>query len=144
MRLSVTRRGEPRAIGNQPTTGQLRQSDDVDLHQHVLGQAGDLDGRTRGRIGGEVAAVNFVHGGEVVHALQKDGGLDHLRQRAAGGGQNACDVLQDALGLRGDVSGDELLRVGIERDLSGEKDKSVGLDGLGVGSYGLGPGSWWR
>src|SRR5271166_5371979 len=127
-------------LSHYPRANEVRQGDNVDFDEHILGEAGDLDGGARGRIGSKMVRVDLVHGGEVVHAFQKDGGLDHLRQRAAGGGQNARDVLQNALGLRGDVSGNELLGGGIEGDLAGEKDEAVGLDGLGVRADGFGAG----
>ena len=117
------------------------EGDDIDLDQHVCREAGDLNGGTRRWVGGEVASVNIVHRGKVVHALEEHGSLDHLGQRTSGGGQNARDVQENALGLRRNVSNDQLLGSGIERDLAGQENQAVSLDGLGVGSNGFGSGA---
>ena len=79
-------------------------------------------------------SIDFVHGDEVIHTLQKDRCFYHLRQRAAGGCQNRSDVLQHAFGLRRNVAMDELLRVGIQANLAGKENKSVGFNRLRVWS----------
>ena len=51
----------------------LSQRDHVDLHQNIFRQTGHLH---RGAGGGrhiEIAAIDFIHGREVVHVLQEDG-----------------------------------------------------------------------
>src|SRR5215469_16915121 len=85
-------------------------------------------------MGSEIPSVDFVHGDEVIHTLQKDRCLYHLRQRTAGCRQNRSDVLQHAFGLRRDVASDELLRLGIQANLPGKENKSVGFNRLRVWS----------
>ena len=94
------------------------QGNNVDFDEHVLGEAGDLDGGAGGRGVGEVAAVDLIHGGEVGHVLEEDGGFDDLSERAAGGLEDCGEVLQDAFGLDSDVARNDLLGSGIEGDLA--------------------------
>ncbi len=69
--------------------------------------------------------------------LEEHGAANDLPQAAAGSFQNLRKIAQDAVGLRGYVSADHLLRRGIDGDLSRGKNKSVGFDGLRVGPDGL-------
>src|ERR1039458_1119133 len=57
--------------------------DRINFHQGVLGQARHLDGRAGGRddtLRREVSSVHLVHGGEVGHIFEEDGGLDDVGQ----------------------------------------------------------------
>src|SRR5260370_20000301 len=80
----------------------------------------------------EVAAIDFVHGGEISHVLEEDGAAQNLLQGTAGGLQNRGEVLQHTVGLRTYVAGDDLLGGGIDGDLSGSKDQALGPNGLRV------------
>ena len=97
----------------------LGKGDDVNFHQYILRQPCDLYRRARRRFAGKVAPVYLVHRGKVVHRFQEHGRLDHLGQRCARGCEYARNVLQHPIGLRGDISNDELLRGWIKRDLAG-------------------------
>src|SRR5689334_23588929 len=106
------------------------EGDEIDFDADVAGEARDLDGGARGRTGREKARVNFVHFGELAHVLEKYGGADGFIERRAGGFDDGLKILQDAIGLRGDVAFDELAGGGIESDLAGNENEAVGADGL--------------
>ncbi len=87
--------------------------DALDFYEGVFGEAGDLDGGAGGRgdaFGGEVFGVEGVHGGEVGHVLEEDGGFDDVGEVQAGGGEDGLEVLEDAGGLGFDAAGDEARR----------------------------------
>ncbi len=86
----------------------------------------------------QIAGVDGVHGGEVVHVLQKDHGLDHAGEVGAGGGKHGFQVLEDPGGLLDDAARDDLAGGGIERDLAGGVDEVAETDGLRVGPDGGG------
>ena len=71
----------------------------------------------------EVASINRVHGREIAHALQEDGGLDHVRQVGAGRDQDGAQIAHHLFGLRGHVIADYLAAGWVESDLSGREDK---------------------
>ena len=48
--------------------------------------------------------------------------------------QNGCDVVQHSPGLRGDVAGDDLTRLGIERNLAAAKEEPSAAHRLRVGA----------
>ena len=82
------------------------ESHQINLNQHVLGQARDFDGgagRGRGARGGKMLGVDGVHGGEVVEVLEEDGGFDDLGEAAAGGFENGFEVGEDLRGLLSDA-----------------------------------------
>ena len=60
-----------------------------------------------------------------------------LPKPAASGFQNLRQIAQDAVGLGSNVSSDHLLGGGIDRDLAGDENESVGFDGLRVRADGL-------
>src|ERR1035441_8224414 len=113
------------------------QRNHVNFNQNILRKPGDFDGGARrGRLL-EVAAVDFVHGGEICHVLEEDGAAQNLLQAAARGLQNGGEVLEHAVGLRAYIAGDDLRGGGIDRDLSGSKDQPRGSNGLRVRPNGL-------
>ena len=61
-----------------------------------------------------------------------------MAQLAASHFNDSLDVFERALRLLGDVSAKKLVRLGINRDLAGNEQKSVDLDGLGIRSDGFG------
>ena len=84
----------------------LLHADCLDLHQRAPGQRTHLHGGTGGILAlGEKLGVHRVHGGEVAHALQEHGGLDHVVHGQAGGLQNGLDVGEHLTGLLGDAAG---------------------------------------
>ena len=72
--------------------------------KRVLGQSRGLHGGTRGRRGGEVSCVDFVHSREIVHVLQKHRGLHHMMEGSAGSFQDCLHILEHSFGLLVDVS----------------------------------------
>src|SRR4029077_427236 len=94
----------------------------------------DLDGGTSGRILLETRAINFIHGLEIAKISEEDGCLDHIIERESLGSQNGCDVVQYPPGLRGDISGNDLARFGIERNLTAAKQEVSAAHGLLVGT----------
>src|SRR5512143_1315743 len=81
-----------------------------------------------------MAAIDVVHSSKISHVLQEDGAAQSFVEAAAGGLQNGREILQDAIGLSSDISGDDELGGGIEGHLSGGEDKASGLGGLRVGA----------
>src|SRR5579864_5936947 len=94
-------------------------SDDFDFHQRVLGKARDLYGGARGRRGGEITSVDFVHSSEVVHVLEKHGGLDDVMEVGAAGLKDSFDVFENALGLLTNFRAGHFASLGVERNLPG-------------------------
>src|ERR1035441_1814465 len=90
-----------------------------------------------GRAGPEVAAVDFVHGGEVSQVFQEDGAAENLLHANARSLQNGGEILEHAVGLGAYVSGYDLLSGGINGHLSGCENQALGSNGLRVGSDGL-------
>jgi hypothetical protein len=50
--------------------------------------------------------VEGVHGGEVGHVFEEDGGFDDVGEVEAGGGEDSLEVFEDAGGLGFDAAGD--------------------------------------
>lgn len=91
--------------------------DDFDLYKRVLGKAGDGDGGTGGwdgAFGGEVFGVDLIHGGEVAHGFEEDGGFDDVGQVEACLREDGLYVFEDADGLLGDAARDQLAGGGVE------------------------------
>jgi hypothetical protein len=82
--------------------------DDLDLDAGALRQRGHLDGRAGGEIGGEVLGIHLVHPGEVRQVRQEHRALDDIGEGQPLVIEDGLDVLQDAVGLRLDVPGDEV------------------------------------
>ncbi len=77
-------------------------------------------------------AVNLIHRGEVIHVLQEDSATDGFGHGTSRGCENLPEIAEDEIGLCFDVAFDDLLGGRINRDLSGDEDKSIGFDGLRV------------
>lgn len=115
--------------------------DDLDFYEGVLGERGHGYGGAGGgddAFGGQVFGVDLVHDGEVGHALEEDGGFDYVGEVEAGFVKDSANVLEDADGLLGDASGDELAGGGVEGNLSGEEEHASDANGLRVRADGGG------
>src|SRR5262249_54262133 len=82
-------------------TGESKGGNDIDFDQGVLRKTRNLDGRASGRRLGEEFAVDLVHGGEIVHVFEIDGGLHNVVKVGTCSLNNPLDVVHDALGLLG-------------------------------------------
>ena len=71
----------------------------------------------------EVFGIDRVHGGEVVHVLEVDVGLDDAVEGGACGFEDGLQILKGPTGLFGDPSGDKLLRRRIKSGLSCGEDE---------------------
>src|SRR6201998_3132990 len=120
-----------------PAKGPSEQGDQIDFDTHIFRKPRYLDRRARGLVRGEIARVDFVHRGKLPHIDQEDGRFDDALERGSRRLDDRLEIFEDALGLRRDVSFDHLLRFGIERDLPGEKNKTVGANRLRIGTDGL-------
>jgi len=78
----------------------------------------------------EIARVDFVHRRKIVYVRKKHSGLYDTLDGGARGFHDALQIFEHAFSLRGHVALDDLLRVRVERNLSGKENKSVRLDGL--------------
>ena len=123
----------------------LLHADGLDLHQRAPGQRTHLHGGTGGILAlGEKLGVHRVHGGEVAHALQEHGGLDHVVHGQAGSPQNGLDIGQHLAGLLGDAAGNKLAGGGVKGHLAGGDEEAAAVDGLRVradGGGGVGGGN---
>src|SRR5260370_7805651 len=113
------------------------QRNHINFNQDVFRKPGHFDGGARWRLLLEVAAVDFVHGGEISHVFEEDGAAQNFIQATARGLQNGREVLEHAVGLRAHITGDDLRGGGIDGDLSGSKDQALGSNCLRVGADGL-------
>ena len=78
--------------------GILQLGDQLDFAQHALGKLGHRHAGTGGQ-GHEILGVNSVERGEVVHVLQKAGGLYDFREGAACRFKYGAQVFHHLLGL---------------------------------------------
>ncbi len=104
--------------------------DDFDLHARAFRQAGDLDGRARGKIFREIFRVNFVHAREVREIGQEHGAFDDVGERQLLIVQNRFDVFQHALGLRLDVAGNQIAVFRVNRNLAGAEQQVANAHGV--------------
>ena len=96
--------------------------------RHVARQAGDLHGGA-GRVRrGEVGRVDLVHGREVGHVDQEDGGLDDVREVGAGGGRagRACSRAPAIVWSR--MSPSTMAPVAVQRNLPREEQELAGAE----------------
>jgi lysophospholipid acyltransferase (LPLAT)-like uncharacterized protein len=106
-------------------SGKLREAgDSLDLDARATGKGRSLHGRARRWILREPTRVDVVDRLKVVHVQKKDGGLDDMGERAAGGLEDGSHVVEGSLGLRGDVPLHQLSGAGVERDLSAQEDEA--------------------
>ncbi len=114
-------------VGRERRRSGAERGDRVDLDQGALGQARGLNRRPRRRVRRKVAAVDLVHGAEVLQVGQEDRRLDDRAERRAPGDQHGAEVLEHALGLGADVAGaDHLAGVRIEGDLPRAEQQASG------------------
>lgn len=108
--------------------------DKIDLDFRSPRERGDADGRAGGRIFSKVAAVDFVHGLEIVHVGEENGRFDDMTEAEMLGAENCTEVFQHAPGLRGHVVADQLSALRIERDLAGGKEHAAATHRLRIGT----------
>src|SRR5271156_5426296 len=105
----------------------------------VAGKPRDFHRRTGRRILREIARIDFVHGGEVVHVFEENTEFYGAVKRGAGGLHDGFQIFEYARGLFRSAAFNGLAGRWIKGNLAGDKDKSVGLDRLRVWADGLGP-----
>ena len=109
-----------------------------DFDIDAAGESGYGVGGAGGWVGREVATVDLVDGGEVLHAAEKDGGFGDVGEGESGGGEDGFEVGHDLSDLVFDVAADDVT-VGLQRDLAAEEEElAAGADGLGIGPDGGG------
>src|SRR4029077_15063082 len=82
----------------------------------------------------EIARVDLVHRGEIVHVGEKHGGLHYAVKGRSCRFHYALEIFKHTFGLHRGISLHNLLRLWIERDLPGKKHESIRADGLGIGA----------
>ena len=100
--------------------------DGLDLHERVHRQLGNLDHGAGRHVGhgagdariGEEARVHFVHGIDVGEVLQEDGDLHDVIERDVDAREDSLDVLEALSGLLGDAADHDLVRHGVDGELS--------------------------
>ena len=102
----------------------------LNLHVRAFGQRGDLNGRTRRTIGGEIFCVYLVHAGEIREIGQIDRAFDDMGKGQFLVVQDGLDVLQRAFGLRFDVAGNQIAIGRINRDLPGAEQEVADAHGM--------------
>jgi len=108
---------------------------DFDFDQHVTRQSRGFDRGARGKSVGVVRKkrrVHRIHGREIVHVLEKDGGFDNLAQAAASGFKNSFQVSDGSLRLFLDAAGNNLPGDGIDPTLSSGEDEVADTDTLRI------------
>src|SRR2546423_15615838 len=106
------------------------ESDEIDLDEHATWQPRDLHGGTgRPRVAHD-APVHLVHLWKVAHVHEVDSGFHDVLPGRASRAENRREVTEHLLRLRHDVASDDLSRAGVERDLAGGVEQSVGDDAL--------------
>src|SRR6476660_3120458 len=99
----------------------LQVRDYLDFDQRVFREPCHFDrgaSRRNGVVGGEVAAVDLIHGGEISNVLEEDSGFYHLGEACAGGGQHCLEVFDDSGCLLLYPTGYKSACGRIERDLA--------------------------
>src|SRR5208282_2416440 len=79
-----------------------------------------------------------VHRGKVSHVLEKHRAAHDFSQAATRSIEDGRQILEHAVGLRGHIAGDDLLRRWIDRDLPRSKHEAGGANRLRVRPNGLG------
>ncbi len=111
----------------------IKHGDGVDFDEHVFGKADDLYGGAGWRGFRERFGVDCVHGGEVVHVFEEDGGFYDVAEIRAASRQDGFQIFQHLPGLRFNPVRN---RAGgwMERDLPGAIERIADLDGLRIGA----------
>src|SRR6185312_4062346 len=122
----------------KPDLRTLRQRNYVDFYCHVSRQPRHFNGRTCGWGSLAELSVYFIHLSELSHVLEKHCGFHHFFPATACGLKNGGQIFQDLLCLLLNASCNQISGSWIKGNLAGDKDKSIGLDGLGVGANCLG------
>ena len=106
--------------------------DRFDLDQEAVMQLFRRHNRPRRSMLAEMAGVDRVDAPPQAHVGDVDGGLEHVRQIAAGGLQDRGDVAQRLLGLL--LDGTEAFLAGrrVDGELSRDVDDAVVHDGLRI------------
>lgn len=115
----------------------LGEGDHVDFDAEVTRESGYLDGGAGRRVAGEIAGVDFVHGGKIIHVLEEDAEANGAVERGAGGFDDGFEILEDALGLLSSIAIESFAGGGIEGGLARDEDETMGFDGLGIGADGF-------
>ncbi len=97
MAINVRQFGETRETTQ--CRAHLPRRNALDLHQGALREGLDGDGAAGREGSGEELGVDFVHGGEVGHVGQEDGGLDHVLEAQAGRFENGARIGEALPGL---------------------------------------------
>ena len=108
----------------------LSAGDCLNLHQSVLRQSRDLNSAARRSILRKESGVHLVHGREVVHIAEKNGGLDDIFHRKSRLRQNSLNIGQGLTGLLCDAAGSEATGRGVYGQLPGCDDQITGADSL--------------
>ncbi len=85
-----------------------------------------------------MGGVDLVHGLEIGHVLQIDGGLQQPAEIDAGDGEHGLQVLEDLPGLGFHAAIDQLAGFRVNTDLSGYEQHVPPAHGLGIWPQGLG------
>src|SRR3712207_5427175 len=114
----------PKGSGNWLCPCRLLRCDHLDLHETTLGQSLDGYGRACGEGSGEVLLVDSVHRCEVAHISEEAGRLDYLIEGKSCLVEDRLEIAKYLLRLCCDVRADEVARLGVEPELTGDR-KSV-------------------
>ena len=101
-------------------------------------EPGDLDRRPSRRIDRKIGGIDLIDPNEIAKILQEDGGLYHLSWVRPLGLQDLLDILENRPGLLPDIPTHQISGRWIDGDLTGDKHKMSGLDGLGIRANGMG------
>ena len=115
----------------------LEGDDALDLDEGALGKCAHLHGAAGGVGLGEATAVDLVHCVEIGDVCEEDGGLHHVVEGGASGGEQGLDVLECLLGLR-DHAVRQLAGHRVETQLAGKEGEVAGGNTGGVGAEGRG------
>ena len=119
------------APGGQYRATRLKDGDALDLNERVLGEAGDFDRAARRIVTGKERGVNAVHGSEVVHVAQENGGFDDVFHGCAGSLEDGLAVFERLAGLLLDRGG-ESTGGHVNGKLAGRDDQAARPDALRI------------
>ena len=103
------------------------------FHQGSLRKGFHGNGAAGRERGGEKLGIHLVHGAEIGHIGQKDGGFHDVAQRQAARLENGLGVGDALAGLLLDAALRECAGGGVDGQLAGNEDESgTGIDSLAV------------